>query len=74
MGTHGLRFLRNFFASLRFLTSLISLMMTLPVEYFCRFQLVMATCGFVAVTLTYSCQIAVKCGQMPKLRNYRYFL
>ena len=46
MGTHGLRFLRNFFANLRFLTSLISLMMTLPVEYFCRFQLVIGYMWF----------------------------
>ena len=52
MGTHDLRFLCNFFANLRvFLASLISLMMTLSVECFCRFSLAMAQCGFVVVTI-----------------------
>ena len=53
MGTHDLRFLRNFFANLRVfcLASLISLMMTLSVECFCRFSLAMAQCGFVVVTI-----------------------
>ena len=52
MGTHDLRFLRNFFANLRvFLASLISLMMTLSVECFRRFSLAMAQCGFVVVTI-----------------------
>ena len=38
MGTHDLRFLRIFFANLRFLISFISVIMALSVEYFCSFQ------------------------------------
>ena len=42
MGTHDLRFLRNFFANLRFFDI---------INIINRFSLAVAQCGFVAVTI-----------------------
>ena len=43
----------------------------LTLSIFVVFSLVTASRGFLAVTVV---KIAVKCGQMPKIRNYGYFL
>ena len=82
MGTHDLRFLRIFFffcKSSGFFDIINTINDDIRDQWsvFVVFSLVMASRGFVAVTVAYCCQNRrefTKCGQMPKFRNYRYFL
>ena len=74
MGTHDLHFLCNFLQIFFFFTSLISLMVTSSAEYFIVVSsLVMASCGFVAVTVTYCCQNLSEIWSNAKIQKLQIF-